>query len=173
MGYTRHIGMHTDRHDTGNCFAFTPQSLKLVNTSHIQFLRTVILKQHHRDVVQFHGVRNRQHWFRFGLQPNRLVVQNPIGHVLNPCSRQTIQGVVIFRQTRAFPTHRELARKTFDGVNCRLNRFSLICQLVHRALHKTMTHDFPVLLERSFNDAWITVANNPVRSHGGDNATLL
>src|SRR5207244_349555 len=79
-----YIGMHTDRHDPARDGTFFVQAIELGAAAAQHLLGRVVLNDHHRDIVDLHGVRHREHRAARSRYVDRLVVEHPVGDILDP-----------------------------------------------------------------------------------------
>ena len=56
--------------------------LELIHRALVELVRLVMLNQHHRDVVAFLRVGNVDDRLAAGLEPDRLIVEHPVGDVV-------------------------------------------------------------------------------------------
>src|SRR3954462_15537014 len=109
MRHPGDIGMYADRHDTHALLALGMQAVELVDAAAQPFLGGMVLQHHHRNVVQVHGVGHRDDRPGRGLDLARLVVEHPVGDILDARLGEIVDGLVGLGQARALPAARLLS----------------------------------------------------------------
>ena len=85
MWHARDVRVHADGHDARRLRAVFPQAVQLQHASVVQLIAAVVLNGHQGDVIDFHGVGHGEHRPWLGLNPGGLIVNDPIGHILDAC----------------------------------------------------------------------------------------
>ena len=113
-----------------------------------QYCALVVLHDHHRDVVELHGVGQRDERALGGLDDGRLVVVDPVADVLDAGFGQQFGRVERLRQARAEPADRALAPELLQRVHRFVDHAALVFDLVDRHLLEGVAHRLPAGVAR-------------------------
>src|SRR5262245_15136353 len=97
------IRMDRDRHHAGAFRSFGVERLELILRPAEELLRLVVLKNHHRYVIQLYRIREREKRAMGGLDLVGLVVIDPVSDVLEPSFREKIESLRRLGEPRAEP----------------------------------------------------------------------
>src|SRR4051812_28024464 len=153
------VGMHADRHDAHALLALGMEAVELIDAAAQPFFGGMVLEHHHRDVVQVYRVGQRDDRPGRRLDLARLVVEHPVGDILDARLGEVIDSFVGFGQARTLPAARLLSGKRADRLDRLEDFFLLILQMVHRPLDVAVPHEFPARLESRARDPRIALAN--------------
>ena len=87
------IRVDRDRHHARALRSLGVKRLELIPGSAEELLRLVVLKNHHRDIVQLHSIGERGQGTVCGFDLVGLINVNPVGDVLKASLSQEIQGL--------------------------------------------------------------------------------
>ena len=84
MRHAAEIGVHADRHDAGRLRTLRVKPVELCAAAMRELLGGVILDGEHHHIVRFNRIRQRYHRARLRLDGDRLIIEYPVRHVLDP-----------------------------------------------------------------------------------------
>src|SRR5215831_16911598 len=132
-----------------------------------------MLDNHHRDVIEFHGIWQCDEWALRRSNYRWLVVIHPVTDVLNTGCRKVLRRVVGLRQSRTEPADRRLTCEMTNDLNGAGNHCALVIDLVDRPLLVGMTHKLPTCIARLFCNPRIVFDNTGIDRQGRADAKAL
>src|SRR5208283_2492377 len=133
--------VHAYCHDPARPDAFLVQAIEVIAAAAQHFLGRVVLHDHHGNVVDLNRVGYRDDRAMRGRDVDGLVVENPVGDVLDAGFGQVIDGLEGFGQTGTLPPTGRLAGKAANRLDSVPDRRALVPDAVHRLLIPAMAHE--------------------------------
>src|SRR5215467_5444712 len=133
----------------------------------------MMLDNHHRDVVELHGIRQRDERALRRRNYRWLVVIHPIANVLDAGCRKMLRRVVGLRQSRTEPADRWPTREITNDLNGAGYHRALIFDLVDRSLLVGMTHKLPTCIACLLCNPRIVFDNASIDRQGRADAKVL
>ncbi len=132
-----------------------------------------MLDQHHGDVVALLGVGHVDDRRGAGLQPDRLVVQHPVGDIVVAFLFQQVRRLPGFGETGAEPAARTLAGRGRNHLGGLADVLALVLDLLHVALGEAVTHELPIARLRGLDDLRIGRERRAVDGEHAGNLELV
>src|SRR5258708_1826932 len=159
------VGMDGDRHDLRALGAFLVQALEAVDALSRPVRGFVVLHDHHRNVVAFHRVRQRDERPVRSRDFSGLVVVDPVADVLDAGCSEVLGRVVGLGEPRPQPPDRPLADELLDRVERVQDHRLLVFFAVDRSLLVAVAHKFPAGVLARLRDARIVNTHARVDRH--------
>jgi len=124
-------------------------------------------------VVAFLRIRHADDRPPARLEPNRLVIEHPIGHIAIALLREDIGRFPCLGQSGAEPAARPGARRIADDFRGLADIFALVRHVLHVDLGEAMPDEFPFALDGSLHDLRIGSESAAVDVHHARNFELV
>ena len=147
--------MRHQRHDAGRIGGIVVDLLELVDRALGIFRTLVMLDRDHGDVVDFLRVGHVDDRLAARLQPDRLIVEHPIGDVIVAFFGQDIGRLPGFGEARSEPAARRHAGRLDNDVAGLADVGALVRHFLHVALGEAVPHELPFARDRGAHDGRI------------------
>ena len=142
-GTPLNIGVDRDREEFGARRAFHVEPVELIDRAAQQLVGAMMLHDHHRNVVELDRVGQRHQRPVRRADLGRLVVVNPVADILHAGFGEEFRRLIGLREARPEPADRSLAGEFLQQIERLADGRALVLQLVDRALHIAVAHEFP------------------------------
>src|ERR1700733_13185223 len=170
---THVVGRDHQRQDARGLGGIRIDLLELVERAILIFRRLVMLDQHHGDVVALLRVGNIDDRRRGGLEPDRLVVEHPVGDIVIAFLLQEVRRLPSLGETGAEPAARTFAGRLLNHIGGLADILALVLDLLHIALGKAVAHEFPVAFLCRIDDRGIRRERRTIDGERGRNLEVV
>src|SRR5579884_621289 len=135
--------MYADGHDASGFCGFRIEAVESINAALEEYVGFVMVRDHHRDVVDLRAIRNGEDWTAGGFGPQRLIVEYPIAKPCQAAFGDVIKRMVCLTAAGTKPPRRPFPGKRLYDVERFSNHGALVLDLLDRHLHVAVRHELP------------------------------